>query len=246
MADLAGGYLVAIGGDETFARPLDQPWPALLQAGLGRPVVNLGHPHAGPDLFLGDAGLRQLIAGASGGVVQVMGAVNLSNGFYAVHPRRNDRFLSATPALRQLYPDVDFTEIHFTRHLIHTLWRRDTRRFARIAAELRQVWHMRMVALLRLIPAPRLLLWLAEQPVPAAAPFPFGTPALVDRLLLQSLSPWVMARVEQAGAAPPDLGAAHRAAAARLGDLLAPTLPAPALPAPTGMQNGAPGEGRPV
>ena len=35
-------------------------------------------------------------------VLQVTGAQNMSNRFYSVHPRRNDRFLKASPLLRAM------------------------------------------------------------------------------------------------------------------------------------------------
>jgi hypothetical protein len=49
------------------------------------------------------------------------GAQNLSNRLYTVHPRRNDRFLRASGILRTIYRDVDFTEFHFTRHMLDHL-----------------------------------------------------------------------------------------------------------------------------
>jgi hypothetical protein len=54
-------------------------------------------------------------------VVQVLAVQNLSNPYYTVHPRRNDRFLRASARLQNLYQDVDFTEFHFTRHMLQTL-----------------------------------------------------------------------------------------------------------------------------
>ncbi len=55
-------------------------------------------------------------------VIQVMGAHNMSNRFYAVHPRRNDRFLRASlGCCKTIYPEVDFTEFNFTRHMLTAL-----------------------------------------------------------------------------------------------------------------------------
>ncbi len=36
-----------------------------------------------------------------------MGAQNLSNRFYAVHPRRNDRFLRASTLMKTIFREVD-------------------------------------------------------------------------------------------------------------------------------------------
>jgi Domain of unknown function (DUF6473) len=142
---------------------------------LGVPVVNLGLPNAGLDAFVHDADVMHLVAGARAVVVQVLGAQNLSNRFYPVHPRRNDRFLGAHACLRALFPEVDFTEFNFTRHLLQSLYRVSAERFAVLAVELRAVWIERMRALLAQAQRP-VLLWAAP-----VAPLP-GTGRLEDRL----------------------------------------------------------------
>jgi hypothetical protein len=54
-------------------------------------------------------------------VIQITGAQNISNRFYSVHPRRNDRFLKASRLMQTIFAEVDFTEFHFTRHLLRGL-----------------------------------------------------------------------------------------------------------------------------
>ncbi len=154
-------YVVALGGTETYGRFVERPWPVLVEAATGLRMLNLGFVNAGLDVHLNDPEVMRIVAGAQACVVQVTGAQNLSNRFYAVHPRRNDRFLRATPALRALYPEVDFTEVHFTRHLVATLSARDPGRFAEVLDDLRTTWVARMRALLDAAARPRVVLWLA-------------------------------------------------------------------------------------
>ncbi len=71
--------------------------------------------------------------------MQAVGLANLSNTFYSVHPRRNDRFLGATPRLRALYPEMDFTDFAFARHLLHSLSALASRRFSEVTAQLHQM-----------------------------------------------------------------------------------------------------------
>ncbi|HAW46955.1 MAG TPA: hypothetical protein DCX34_06910, partial [Roseovarius sp.] len=61
-----------------------------------------------------------------------------------VHPRRNDRFVAATDALRVLYAEVDFTEFHFTRHLMRRLAAISPARFARLRTAVQEAWLARM------------------------------------------------------------------------------------------------------
>jgi hypothetical protein len=173
--DTRGQYCVVLGGTETYGRYVARPFPDLVEQALGVPVVNLGLPNAGLDAFVQDADVMQLVAEARAVVVQVLGAPNLSNRYYAVHPRRNDRFLGAHAPLKALFPEADFTEFNFTRHMLQSLYRVSCDRFALVAAELRAVWMDRMRALLVQAQRP-VLLWAAP-----VAPL-LGTGRLDDRL----------------------------------------------------------------
>lgn len=199
--DLSREYLVSLGSSETYGRFVLAPFPALLEQELGIPVANLGTPNAGPDVYLGDRGAIEVAANAHLAVLQVMGAQNMTNRYYTVHPRRNDRFVAATPLLRSMYRDVDFTEIHFTRHLIQTLWSRGPDRFAPIAAELKSLWVERMTAILLRLPARRILFWTADRPPPDIADDPMQPLALVDRAMIEAIRPHAAAYVEHVASA---------------------------------------------
>lgn len=156
-----GRYVVAVGGTETFGKFVDRPYPDLLEHDIGLPVINFGAVNAGIDVFASERMVLDACSGAQAVVLQVMGAHNLRNRFYCVHPRRNDRFLRASPELRALYPDIDFTEFAFTRHLIRTLVETDPQRFAAVKDELRSEWLARMTFFLETVAAPVVLLWMA-------------------------------------------------------------------------------------
>lgn len=194
--DLRQDYVAVLGGTETFGRFVLSPYPSLIEERLEVAVANLGQPNAGPDVYLADPGAMEVAAAAHVVIVQVMGAQNLTNRFYTVHPRRNDRFVAATPPLRAMYREVDFTEIHFTRHLVQTLWSRDPGRFALVAQEMKRVWVERMRSLLQRLPERRILLWTSSHAPPDRAPDPTLAPALVDRGMIAQLLPDIAAYVE--------------------------------------------------
>ena len=188
-AGLEGRYMAFLGGSETFGRFVATPFPALLDRRLGDTCVNLGSINAGLDAVLGDAGAIRIAAGAALSVVQLPDAQNLSNGFYRVHPRRNDRFLAATPRLAALYPEVDFTEFHFTRHLLTALHRHAPDRFGVLGAELQRLWVTRMQRLLRALGGRALLLWLHDGDDRPRAEAPTGpAPLLVSRTMVDRVS----------------------------------------------------------
>ena len=135
--DLDRPYVAMLGGTETYGKFVPEPYPALTEAATGLRVVNLGYVNAGLDLYLKDADVLETAAQARLTVVQIMGAQNLSNRFYTVHARRNDRFLHASPLLRHIYREVDFTEFSFTRHMLHSLQAVSIDRFEVLAEELR-------------------------------------------------------------------------------------------------------------
>jgi Domain of unknown function (DUF6473) len=196
--DLSGPYIVALGGSPTFGKYVAQPYPALLEQATGQPVANLGGLNAGLDFYLSDPSALRVASRARVAVVQITGADALSNPFYQVHVRRNDRFVAATPALRALYPEVDFTDIHFTRHLLQVLARSDAARFETLRAVLQDTWLTRMRQLMAHLPLRRVLLWLADAPPPeTATEVEAGTgPLLVDAGMLAALAPITTTMVE--------------------------------------------------
>lgn len=203
--DLEKPYVAVLGGIETYGKFVPEPFPALLEAKGCCQVVNLGAVNAGPDLFLEDSALRGIVAGAEAVVVQVMGAQNLSNRFYRVHRRRNDRFLGATAALRQLFPEVDFTDFSFTRHMLQALQRSSAECFEEVATELRNVWLRRMAALLALAPGRTVLLYFAgHRPPRAGRPADLHRdPLLVDAEMILQLRPQVRSYQEVIAADDP-------------------------------------------
>jgi hypothetical protein len=156
-------YVAVVGGTEAYGKFVEQPFPDLLEGHVGLPVVNFGAPNAGIDVFSCDETVMSACSGARAVVLQAMGAHNLRNRFYSVHQRRNDRFLRASALLSTLYPEVDFTEFAFTRHLIQSLHATDPSRFATVREELRAAWLGRMNSFLDGVRAPVVLLWMAER-----------------------------------------------------------------------------------
>lgn len=196
--DLALPYVVALGGTETYGKFIPHPWPDLAEAATGWRMVNLGCVNAGPDAWLADPAVMRVAAGARAAVVQIIGAANLSNRHYAVHPRRNDRFVRAHAPLRALYPEVDFTNFHFTRHLLRTLHDVSPTRFATLADELRRAWVVRMQALISDLRVPVVLLWMGRGAPPPAGMMSGLDPFLVDAGMIAALRPAVTGYVEVA------------------------------------------------
>lgn len=194
--DLALPFVAALGGTETYGKFIPRPWPDMAEAATGWRMVNLGCVNAGPDAWLADPAVIRVAAGARAAVVQVMGAANLSNRHYAVHPRRNDRFVRAHAPLRALYPEVDFTNFHFTRHLLRTLHDSSPARFAVLAEELRTTWVARMRALIAEVKAPVILLWMGRHAPPAAGQTSGLDPFLVDARMIAALRPAIADYVE--------------------------------------------------
>jgi len=156
-------YIAIIGGSATFGKFIAKPYPDLLEAALNEVCINLGYQSAGPDVFLQDTAVQSLCQDAVAVVIQIMGAANLSNVFYRVHPRRNDRFIAPTDRLKALYPEVDFTDIAFTGHLIERLRAVDDERFTLVKTHLQKTWITRMKMLIRLARGPVVLLWFAKR-----------------------------------------------------------------------------------
>lgn len=191
-------YVAVVGGTETYGKFVPTPYPAQAEELFGMPVVNFGVVNAGIDVFLNDETVMQAASNAQVAVIQVLGAQNLSNRFYAVHPRRNDRFLRASTLLKTLYRDVDFTEFNFTRHLLTRLRAEHPDRFGMIETELKEAWIGRMKTMVSKIRCPVVLLWIGDHTPDACANCTEdGTdPLFVDRAMMEVLAPFVAETVE--------------------------------------------------
>lgn len=193
-------YVAFLGGTETYGKFIERPFPALVEAATGLACVNLGVVNASLDALSGDQGLQDIARDAMVRVLQVPGASMLSNRFYTVHPRRNDRFLRASTVLAALYPEVDFTEICFVGHLLSRLWEISPGRFQILREELQAAWAARMRGTLADLGPATLLLWFAPQ-LPSDIPWeerpdPLRIePAFVTRRMVDSLRPLVRAVV---------------------------------------------------
>jgi hypothetical protein len=204
---LEGEYALFLGGTETYGRFVERPFPALIEEATGLRCLNLGLQNAGIDAFLNDPTVMDAAQRARVTVVQVMGAQNLSNRFYAVHPRRNDRFLHASGMLKQLVRDVDFVEFSFNRHMLSTIRRLSVERYQIIQQELREAWLARMRHLLKGIGGRTILLWFSDHaPQEEGARGDTaglegndglgGDPLFIDRPMIEALRPLVTAVVE--------------------------------------------------
>lgn len=189
---LDGAYAAAIGGTETYGKFVADPYPALAEQALGLPVVNFGYMNAGADVFLGEPVVIDACRHARVTVIQLTGAQNLSNRFYAVHPRRNDRFLRAATLMKTIFREVDFTEFHFTRHMLSVLRDSAPEKFAMVEEELKAAWVARMRNLLQKIDGRVVLLWIAG----AAGAEPHGPadglghePLFVDAEMVATIRP---------------------------------------------------------
>ena len=189
--DLSGYFVAALGGIETYGRYVPRPWPALVEEATGMRVVNLGCPQAGPDAWLSDPALFEVLERAAVVVVQVTAASDVTNRLYSVHPRRNDRFIRAAPLLQTVYRGVDFTDFSFTRHMLRALHAADPARFTLVADEVRAAWLARMGMVLDRIRGRKLLLWMGDRAPGARSDVPRGEPVLVDRGMLDALAPKV-------------------------------------------------------
>ena len=155
-------YIACIGGTETYGKFIAKPFPALVEKVMRQPCVNFGCVNGGIDAFVNDPTIMGICKEADMTIVQVMGANYLSNRFYSVHPRRNDRFLRASTVLQAIYNEVDFSEFSFTRHMLSSLHSRSPERFDIVVNELRQAWIARMKNMLSQIGPRSILFWFSE------------------------------------------------------------------------------------
>lgn len=189
LPDFSDPFVAILGGNEVFGKYVASPFPELLADRLGLPVANLGVAHAGLSLFSEEQVLLDIASKADVTVLQVLGAQNMSNRLYSVHSRRNDRFLGVSPALRELFPQVDFAEINFTGHLINSLQAASSEAFDILVKELKWAWVQRMRRVLSLIRGDVILLWVSDHgPDTTSGDTAFAEPHFVDGAMLAEIA----------------------------------------------------------
>jgi len=195
---LEDAYVAFVGGTETYGKFIPTPFVSQVEGSLGIECVNLGCVNAGIDAFLAEPAVLGVTQHADVTVVQIMGAQNMSNRYYKVHPRRNDRFISASQMMQMVFHEVDFSEFHFNRHMLQSLKTVAPERYTMVREELRMAWSARMKLLLNTIGGKVVLLWVADHsPDDEAATTELGRdPLFVDRSMVDELMPLVDDLVE--------------------------------------------------
>ena len=155
-------YLAFVGGTETYGKFIERPFPILIEKAMRQTCVNFGCVNGGVDVFINDPAVMDICQDAEMTVIQVMGAQNLSNRFYSVHTRRNDRFVNASTVLQAIFNNVDFSDFSFNRHMLSALHTASADRFETVVAELREAWSARMKMLLKRIGERVILLWFSD------------------------------------------------------------------------------------
>lgn len=195
---LDGPYVAMLGGTETYGKFIERPFAQLTEDALDHTVVNFGCVNAGIDVFVNDQAILDAASKSSVTVVQLTGAQNMSNRFYAVHPRRNDRFLRASNLLKTIFREVDFTEFNFTRHLLTSLHEASPDKFAMVEQELKEAWVARMKTLISKIEGKIVLLWMADHAPESCASCSIdgSDPLFVGEEMINELRPFVTGVVE--------------------------------------------------
>ena len=192
-------YFAFVGGTETYGKFLSEPYPALVEQKLGLTCANFGLLNAGVDAFVHDPFVISTSAKAQATVIQVMGAQNMTNRFYTVHPRRNDRFVSASTLLKTIYKEVDFADFNFNKHMLNDLLTISPDRFDIVRSELQQAWLARMRLILGGIKGKTVLLWFAHGGPPDGCTGATGLghdPLFVTRQMMDEITPMVTTMVE--------------------------------------------------
>ncbi len=189
-------FVAFFGGTNTYGKFVERPFVDLVEDELGVACVNFGCLNAGVDVmshdkFMGEFGSQSLVS-----VVQVVSPRNMSNRFYSVHPRRNDRFLKPSALLETIYREVDFSQFNFTKHMLTRLHDISPDRFNAIREELQSAWSARMTGVLDQISGNTVLLWFSDhEPDDEAANFG-KDPWFVTRKMLDELTSQVTTYVE--------------------------------------------------
>ena len=216
--DIDQRYIAFLGATETFGKFVEDPFPKLLAELLPAQPLNLGMINGGVDAILGDASVMDMAKNAEVRIVQVVGALNQTNHYFKVRPRRNDRFVAPREPLKRMFPEIDFAEFHFTKAMLKALHSCSDKRFRMLCDELQKTWMSSMLELLDQLGDKTILLWFSSIRPPANAVRDPRDPMLIDEQMIAQLKSKAAAYVE----CVPGAQAAERDTKALRGTLMSP------------------------
>ncbi|WP_084102581.1 DUF6473 family protein [Demequina sp. NBRC 110051] len=165
-----GRYVVCLGAAQTFGCFVAQPYPQLLEAELGMPVVNLGYGGAGPRFYVRHPELLPLINGAAAVVVQVMSARSEDNSRFAsgglelLTDRATGEQVSAAHAYAGLLAEHD-DRLRRLPGPLRKAWRvlKGPHEVVKVLDETRTAWVDSYGELMSAITAPTVVLWFSKR-----------------------------------------------------------------------------------
>lgn len=185
-------YVAFLGGAETYGRFITRPFPTLVEEETGMTCANFGFPNAGLDVYSCDPFVPEAAAAAKITVIQAMGAHNMTNRYYSVHPRRNDRFVAPSDLLKSIFRNIDFSEFHFNKHMLTALKWASPAQFEVMLAELQAAWVARMRLLMGQMRGKIILLWFADH-APSDESLPClslgADPLFISREMIDQVAP---------------------------------------------------------
>jgi len=207
-ASFAGeDYFTCVGAAQTLGCFCKEPYPALLSARLGMRSVNLGYGGAGPEFFVRQGQLHEVINRGKFAVIQVMSGRSQSNSVFECDGLE---FLTRRADGRQLGSNEAYGDLLAGNPLMRKggpLGRKLARLLARpkmrdLVAETRHAWIESYRTLLQEIICPTVLLWFSTrspdyQEDPRTLRGLFGDfPQLVNRAMVAEIAQMCGAYVE--------------------------------------------------
>lgn len=191
-------FVVFLGSDNTYGCHLEHPFPALVQRSTNFQVINFGCVGARNDLFVQNNEMLEVCKRASLVFIEIMGAEAISNRLYRVDARNNQLIVRVSKYLKALYEEVDFSGVFSVSELLSVLAQKSEEKFYFVKLELHLAWVARLRALVRMVGAPVILLWIADHdPYHAETGGTlFRDPLFVDRTMIEALRHEVVDIVE--------------------------------------------------
>ena len=207
-----GGFFACLGAAQTLGCFCDSPYPSLVAGRIGLPALNLGYGGAGPEFFVQQSKVMKHVERARFVVLQVMSGRSQSNSYYEcggleyVTLRHDGRRIGAHAAFEELVWGPQLVAKlplpKRVRRRVSELVAVPSRRIPALVKELQEAWVASSLELIRLIPAPVILVWFSQR-APAYRQR-FGTaevtlgqfPHLVTEQMVDELRPHVAGYVE--------------------------------------------------
>lgn len=157
-------YIAFLGAAQTFGRFVEKPFPRIVADNLNIPCINLGIAGGGPEFFIRQKDIIEIVNQSKLTVVQVMSGRSVTSPWIQIDPIVNANLRPNPSLFSDLPPAYDNGAFRPAFETFNYIFEQlDTKQMKEMVKEHRQCWVDRMTQLAKLLSPPTVLFYFSRR-----------------------------------------------------------------------------------